>query len=58
MEGDQLLEGAALVEFGVVEAADQDVGDVAEAIGAQEVVGRGRRERGERILALDLPSAR
>ena len=42
VEGDQLLEGAALVELGVVEAADHDVGDVREAVGAQQVARRGR----------------
>ena len=45
VEGDQLLEGAALVELGVVEAADHDVGDVLEAVGAQQVLWRVRRER-------------
>ena len=53
VEGDQLLERAALVEVGVVEAADQDVGDVREPVGAQQVARRGRGERGERVLALD-----
>ena len=53
VERDQLLERAALVELGVVEAADHDVGDVLEAVGAQEVLRRGRRERRERVLALD-----
>ena len=53
VEADQLLERAALVELGVVEAAHHDVADVLEAVGAQEVLGRGGRERGERVLALD-----
>ena len=53
VEADQLLEGAALVELGVVEAADHDVGDVLEAVGAQQVLRRGRGERRERVLALD-----
>ena len=53
VEGDQLLERAALVEVGVVEAADHDVGDVREAVGAQQVARRVRRERSERVLALD-----
>ena len=53
VEGDQLLERAALVELGVVEAADHDVGDVLEAVGAQQVSRRGGRERSERVLALD-----
>ena len=39
VERDQLLEGASLVELGVVEAADHDVGDVFEAVGAQQVCG-------------------
>src|SRR5262245_16153092 len=33
VEGDELLEGAALVELRVVEAADHDVGHVREAVG-------------------------
>ena len=37
----------------VVEAADHDVADVLEAVGAQEVPRRGGRERRERVLALD-----
>ena len=41
VEADEFLEGAALVEVGVVEAADHDVGDVLEAVGAQQVPGRG-----------------
>ena len=53
VEADQLLERAALVELGVVEAADHDVGDVLEAVGAQEMRGGGGRERRERVLALD-----
>ena len=53
VEADQLLERAALVELGVVEAADHDVADVLEAVGAQQVLGRGGRERRERVLALD-----
>ena len=53
VEGDQLLERAALVEHRVVEAADHHVGDVAEAVGALEVLrGRGG-ERRERVRALD-----
>ncbi len=35
VERDQLFEGAALVEIRVVEAADHDVPDVFEAVGAQ-----------------------
>src|SRR6476620_10516624 len=49
VEGDQLLEGTALVEFGVVEAADHDVGHVVEAVGSQNVLGRGRRVVGQRV---------
>ena len=37
VERDQLLERAALLELGVVEAVDHDVGDVLEAVGAQQV---------------------
>ena len=42
-------------ELGVVEAADHDVGDVLEAVGAKQVPGRGRREGSERIVAFDPP---
>src|SRR5215211_2569319 len=35
VEGDQLLEGAAFLEAGLVEAADHDVGDVGEAVRPQ-----------------------
>ena len=55
VEADQLLERAALVELGVVEAADHDVGDVLEAVGAQEVPRGGGRERRQRVLAVDAP---
>ena len=55
VERDQLLEGAALVEIRVVEQADHDVGDVPEAVRAQEMPWRIGRERRERILALDAP---
>jgi hypothetical protein len=55
VEGDQLLESAALVEVWFVEAADHDVGDVREAVGSQQVAGGGRRERGERVVAFDAP---
>jgi hypothetical protein len=41
------------VEDRVVEAADHDVGDVGEAIGAQQVARRPRGEVAQRILALD-----
>ena len=40
VEGDQLLEGTAFVEVGVVEAPDHDVAYVLEAVGAQECCGR------------------
>ncbi len=53
VEADQLLEGAALFELGVVEAPHHDVGDMLEAVGAQQVLWRGGRERRERVLALD-----
>ena len=53
VEADQLLEGAALFELGVVEAPHHDVGDMLEAVGAQQVLRRGGRERRERVLALD-----
>jgi hypothetical protein len=58
VEGDQLLEGAALVELGVVEAADHDVGDVLEAVGAQQVLGRGGREGASGSSPSTRPSAR
>ena len=54
MEGDQLLEGAALVERRVVEAADQDVGGVLEPVAAAEVPSGVRREPRERVAAFDL----
>ena len=40
VEADQLLEGAALFELGVVEAPDHDVSDMLEAVGAQQVLWR------------------
>ena len=49
----KLLEGAALAELGVVEAADHDVGDVREAVGTQQVSGRSGGERRERVLPVD-----
>ena len=42
VEGDQLLEGAALLQDRVVEGADHDVGHVREAVRAEEVLGGGR----------------
>ena len=42
VERDQLLERAALVKLGVVEAVDHDVGDVGEAVRAPEMAGRRR----------------
>ncbi len=53
VERDQLLEGAALLELRVVEAVDHDVGDVLEAVGPAQVLGRVRREVRERVVALD-----
>ena len=53
VERDQLLEGAALVEIGVVEAPDHDVADVLEAVGPKQVLRRMRREQRERVFALD-----
>src|SRR5206468_684825 len=47
-----LLERAALVESGVVEAADQHVRRVREPVGAEEVLRSGGREARERILSL------
>jgi hypothetical protein len=52
VERDQLLERAPLLELGIVEAADHDVGDVSEGVRPTEVGGRVRRERRERVLAL------
>ena len=45
--------GGAGLERGVVEAPDHDVGDVREAVGAAQVLGRVRGEGREWILALD-----
>src|SRR3954447_1290256 len=53
MEGDQLLERAALFQSRVVEAPDHDVGDVGEAVGAQQVSGSVPRERCQRIHSVD-----
>ncbi len=53
VERDQLLERAALVEGGVVEAAYHDVGDVLEPVRAEQVPWSGRREGRKRILAFD-----
>ena len=53
VERDQLLEGAALVEQRVVEAVDEDVGHVREAVGAPQVLARVGREARERVLAVD-----
>jgi hypothetical protein len=52
MEGDELLERGAFVEHRVVEAADHDVSDVAEPIGAQKVLLCGGREGSQWVLAL------
>src|SRR6185436_4949774 len=51
VEGDQLFEGAAFVELGVVEAPDHDVGHVLEPVRAQQVLRGVGREVRERILA-------
>src|SRR6185503_15237776 len=56
VEGDQLLERAAFVEVGIVEAADEDVWGVRKAVGACEVDRRVRREVRQWVLALDLPA--
>src|SRR6188508_3339162 len=53
VERDQLLERAALVELGVVEAVHHDVGDVGETVGPPQVERCGGRERRQWILALD-----
>ena len=55
VEGDQLLERAALLELGVIEAVDHDVGDVLEPVGPAQVRGGVGRERRQRVLALDPP---
>src|SRR4029453_10355326 len=53
VERDELLEGTAFVQVGVVEAPDHEVGDGREGISAQEVLGRSGGEVREWILALD-----
>ena len=45
VERDQLLERAALLELGVVEAAHHDVGHVLEAVAPAQVIGGARGER-------------
>ena len=50
---DQLLEGACLLEVGVIEAPDHDVGDMGKPVRPQQVARRVGRERTERILAHD-----
>ena len=54
MERDQLLKGAALLELGVVEAVDEDVGRVRKAAAAQQMCGRG----GENGASGSSPSTR
>src|SRR6185503_7844193 len=49
---DQFLEGAPLVQVRVVKASDHDVGDVLEAVRAQQVLGRMGGEGRQWILAL------
>ena len=46
-------ERATLVERGVIEAADHDVGDVRESIRALQVPCRRRRERSQGIVTID-----
>ena len=53
VEGDQLLECAALFEVRVVEAVDHDVGDVLESVGAPQVRGGVGGEGLQRVLAVD-----
>ena len=53
VERDQLLEGATRIHVGLVEAADHQVGDVREPVGAQQVLRGVRREVRERIVTLD-----
>ena len=53
VEGDQLLERAALFEVRVVEAVDHDVGDMLESVRAPQVRGCSRGEGRERVLSLD-----
>jgi hypothetical protein len=52
VEGDELFKGAALLELGVVEAVDEDVGSVLKTIGAAEMVRRVGGKQRQRILAL------
>src|SRR5215207_6260751 len=52
VERDQLLERAALVEVGVVEAPDHDVGDMRERVRPQQVEWRSGREVSEGVVAL------
>ena len=54
VEGDQLLERAALLEPGVVEASDHDVGDVGEPVGPQQMLRCVGRQRSQRIVTLDV----
>ena len=51
VKGDQFLERAPLFEIGFEEAANHDVGDMWETIGAQKVPRRVRREPRKRVLA-------
>jgi hypothetical protein len=53
VEGDELLEGASLVELGVVEAPDHDVRDVREAVRSKQMHRSVGREDRKRVLALD-----
>src|SRR5437879_9318389 len=53
VEGDQLLERAALVEIRVIEAVDQDVGGLRESVRTEEMPRRVRRVGRKRVLPLD-----
>src|SRR5580765_203587 len=53
VEGDQLLERAAFFQSLVVEAPDHDVGDVGEAVCAQQMSGSVPRERCQWIDSVD-----
>src|SRR5262249_18569479 len=52
VERDQLLECAALVDLGVVEAADHDVRHVLEAVGAEQLRRRVRGGVRKRVLTV------
>src|SRR5262245_59737318 len=54
VEGDQLLERTAFLEDGVVEAVEEHVRCVLEAVGTPQVPGGVRREPTERVVSLDM----